>query len=145
MNTPERKSSDRRRRQYRIGEFTLDLDKGFLRRATEEIALRPKTFEVLTYLVQRPGCLVTKNELIEAVWPDTAITDNSLAQCLSELRKAMGDEDQQVIRTVARRGYIFADPVSTPEEHKLLRCGYRQVAEEYRVEQREYRGIGSNA
>jgi DNA-binding winged helix-turn-helix (wHTH) protein/TolB-like protein/Tfp pilus assembly protein PilF len=114
MSTPERYSSERRRRQYRIGEFTLDLDEGFLRRATEEIALRPKTLEVLTYLVQRPGCLVTKNELIETVWPDTAITDNSLAQCLSELRKALGDEDQQVIRTVARRGYIFAAPVSTP-------------------------------
>src|SRR5215469_8585671 len=78
MSTAERYSSERRRRQYRIGEFTLDLDEGFLRRAAEEIALRPKTFEVLTYLVQRAGRLVTKNELIEAVWPDTAITDNSL-------------------------------------------------------------------
>jgi TolB-like protein/DNA-binding winged helix-turn-helix (wHTH) protein/Tfp pilus assembly protein PilF len=114
MSTPERQSSQPRRRQYRIGEFTLDLDEGFLRRGNEEIPLRRKTFEVLTYLVQRSGCLVTKNELIEAVWPDTAITDNSLAQCLLELRRALGDNDQQAIRTVARRGYVFAAPVTSP-------------------------------
>ena len=130
MSTPERHSSERRRRQYRIGEFTLDLDEGFLRRGNEEIALRPKTFEVLTYLVQRSGCLVTKNELIEAVWPDAAITDNSLAQCLLELRRALGDNDQQAIRTVARRGYLFAAPVITqaielpaaPKPPKIVRA-----------------------
>ena len=114
MSPPERYSSERRRRQYAIGEFTLDLDEGFLRHGTEEVALRPKTFEVLTYLVQHSGRLVTKTELIDAVWPDTAITDNSLAQCLLELRRALGDEAQQFIRTVARRGYIFTAPVTMP-------------------------------
>src|SRR5260370_20034223 len=97
-----------------MGEVTLDLEEGFLRHGTEEVTLRPKTFEVLTYLVQHSGRLVTKTELIDAVWPDTAITDNSLAQCLLELRRALGDEAQQVIRTVARRGYIFTAPVTTP-------------------------------
>jgi len=92
----------------------LDLDEGFLRHGAEEVTLRPKTFEVLTYLVEHAGRLVTKTELIDAVWPDTAITDNSLAQCLLELRRALGDEDQRVIRTVARRGYIFTASVTTP-------------------------------
>ena len=114
MSTPERYSSERRRRQYGIGEFTLDLEEGFLRHGTEEVTLRPKTFEVLTYLVQHSGRLVTKTELIDAIWPETAITDNSLAQCLLELRRAIGDDAQQVIRTVARRGYIFTAPVTTP-------------------------------
>ena len=102
-----------RRRLYRIREYVLDLDSGFLLRGDEEIALRPKAFEVLAYLVQRPDRLITKAELIEAVWPETAITDNSLAQCLVEIRRALGDDSQQLIRTVARRGYVFNAPPST--------------------------------
>ena len=84
--------------------------------------LRAKTFEVLTYLVERPGRLVTKIELIEAVWPDAAITDNSLAQCLVEIRRALGDDSQQLIRTVARRGYVFAAPGGAPvvEFHRKI-------------------------
>ncbi len=76
--------------QYRFGEYKLDLEGGFLRRGDEEIALRAKAFEVLTYLVERRGRLVTKTELIEAVWRDAVVTDNSLAQCLLEIRRALG-------------------------------------------------------
>jgi DNA-binding winged helix-turn-helix (wHTH) protein/Tol biopolymer transport system component len=103
-----------RHRQYRFGDFTLDLDGGFLRRGADEVTLRLKAFDALTYLVERHGRLVTKAELIEAIWPDAAVTDNSLAQCLLEIRRALGDDSQQVIRTVARRGYVFAAPVTTP-------------------------------
>src|SRR5207248_8937961 len=73
-----------------------------------------KAFEILAYLVEHHGRLVTKTALIEAVWPDAAITDNSLAQCLLEIRRALADDSQQLIRTVARRGYVFAAPVTTP-------------------------------
>ena len=82
MESPKPHSADRLRRQYSFGEFTLDLEGGFLRRGAEEVALRPKPFEVLVYLVQHHGRLLTKAELTEAVWPDTAVMDNSLAQCL---------------------------------------------------------------
>jgi DNA-binding winged helix-turn-helix (wHTH) protein len=105
---------DTRHREYRFGDFILDLDGGFLRRGADEVTLRPKVFDALTYLIERHGRLVTKTELIEAIWPDAAVTDNSLAQCLLEIRRAMGDDSQQVIRTVARRGYVFAAPVTTP-------------------------------
>src|SRR5205807_2117312 len=54
-----------------------------------------------------PGRLISKRELIEALWPDTAVTDDSLVQCLGEVRRALGDEAQQIIKTVPRRGYIF--------------------------------------
>ena len=101
-------------RQYRFGDYTLDLEGGFLLRGGEEVALRAKSFEVLTFLVERHGRLVTKTQLIEAVWPDAAVTDNSLAQCLVEIRRALDDDAQQLIRTVARRGYIFAAPVTAP-------------------------------
>ena len=99
-------------RQYRFGDFVLDLDGGFLRQGAGEVTLRRKSFEVLTYLVERHGRLVTKSELIDAVWPETAVTDNSLAQCLLEIRRALGDQSQQMIRTVARRGYVFAAPLA---------------------------------
>jgi DNA-binding winged helix-turn-helix (wHTH) protein/Tol biopolymer transport system component len=90
------------------------LDGGFLRRDGEEIPLRPKPLELLAYLVQHHGRVVGKAELVDAVWPDTAISDNSLAQCVLEIRRALSDDSQEVIRTVARRGYVFAAPVTAP-------------------------------
>jgi len=110
--TQESSADAHRRRQYRFGEFVLDLDNGFLRRNGHDVPLRPKSFEVLTYLVVHQGRLVAKNELVEAVWPDTAVTDNSLSQCLFEIRRALEDDAQSAIRTVARRGYVFDMPVS---------------------------------
>ena len=101
---------------YRFGAFTLDLERGFLRRSDTDVPLRPKAFDALAHLVARHGKLVTKAELIAAVWPDTSVTDNSLSHCLLEVRRALGDDSQQLIRTVARRGYVFAAPVTTDEE-----------------------------
>ena len=102
------------RRQYRFGEYQLDLEQPSLKRGGEELALRAKSFEVLAYLVERYGRLVTKTELIDAVWPDVSVAGNSLAQCILEIRRALDDEAQQSIRTVARRGYIFAATVTSP-------------------------------
>ena len=99
-------------RDYSFGDFTLEVDGGFLRKGADEVALRPKTFSVLTYLVERHGRLVTKTELIDAIWGDVAVTENSLAQCLLEIRRALADDSQRMIRTVPRRGYIFVAPVS---------------------------------
>ncbi|MGI8919427.1 MAG: winged helix-turn-helix domain-containing tetratricopeptide repeat protein [Pyrinomonadaceae bacterium] len=87
--------------------FTLDLTRGCLSRGTQEIKLRPKPFDALKYLVENPGRLISKGELIHALWPDTAVTDDSLVQCLMEVRRALGDDSQQIIKTVPRRGYIF--------------------------------------
>jgi len=91
--------------------FTLDLTRGCLLRGTQEIKLRPKPFEALKYLVENPGRLISKTELIEVIWPDTAVTDDSLVQCLIEVRRALNDDAQQMIKTVPRRGYIFDQPV----------------------------------
>src|SRR5262249_22802705 len=65
------------------------------------------------YLVENAGRLIPKNELIKAVWPNITVTDESLTRCVSDVRLALGDTDQRVIRTVPRRGYLFAAPVST--------------------------------
>ena len=79
--SPEPHSGDRLRRLYSFGEFTLDVEHRLLHRSGEEVTLRPKSFDVLAHLVDHHGQLVTKSALIEAVWLDTAVTDNSLAQC----------------------------------------------------------------
>jgi predicted ATPase/DNA-binding winged helix-turn-helix (wHTH) protein len=93
---------------YQFGEFTLDLAKGCVFKAGEEIKLRPKVYETLKYLVEHPGRLIGKPELMQAVWPDAFVTEDSLVQCTLELRRALDDRDQRLLKTVPRRGYLFA-------------------------------------
>jgi TolB-like protein/DNA-binding winged helix-turn-helix (wHTH) protein/Tfp pilus assembly protein PilF len=100
--------------------FTLDLARGCLRRGELEIKLRPKSFEVLRYLIENQGRLITKEEIIRAVWTDAFVTDNSLVQCLIEIRQGLGDDSRTIIRTVPRRGYIFDVPVTAVNEQYRL-------------------------
>jgi DNA-binding winged helix-turn-helix (wHTH) protein len=99
-------------RTYSFGEFTLDVDRGALLSAGVDIKLRPKSFEVLTYLVERYGRLVSKNELLDAIWSETVVTDDAVTQCLVDIRRAIKDQSQKVVRTVPRRGYIIDIPVT---------------------------------
>lgn len=73
--------------------------------------MRPKVFETLRYLVEHPGQLIGKQELMQAVWPDSFVTDDSLVQCTLELRRALDDRRQLLFRTVPRRGYLFTAEV----------------------------------
>jgi len=102
---------------YQFGDFTLDVARGCVWKGGEEIKLRPKVYETLKYLVEHAGRLVGKQELIQAVWPDAFVTDDSLVQCTVELRRALGDHEQQLLKTVPRRGYLFTARVkqSTPQ------------------------------
>jgi DNA-binding winged helix-turn-helix (wHTH) protein len=114
LNKPEPQSQERIYGRYSFGDFTLDVEHRILRCGDEELPLRPKSFEVLAYLVNHHGRLLTKAALMDGVWPDTAVTDNSLSQCIVEIRRALHDDSQQLIRTVARQGYVFAASVTTP-------------------------------
>jgi predicted ATPase/DNA-binding winged helix-turn-helix (wHTH) protein len=96
---------------YQFGEFTLDVVRGCVLKAGEQIKLRPKVYETLKYLVEHPGRLIGKQELMEAVWPDAFVTDDSLVQCTLELRRALDDRSQQLLKTVPRRGYLFTAEV----------------------------------
>jgi TolB-like protein/DNA-binding winged helix-turn-helix (wHTH) protein/Tfp pilus assembly protein PilF len=95
--------------------FTLDLTRSCLWHGSQEVKLRPKSFDVLRHLVENNGRLVSKGELLGAVWPSTAITDDSLVQCLIEIRRALGE--QQLVRTIPRRGYIFDAEIKTDESN----------------------------
>jgi DNA-binding winged helix-turn-helix (wHTH) protein/TolB-like protein/Tfp pilus assembly protein PilF len=91
----------------RFGRFTLNPLPGSLLEGDAELKLRPKSFQVLAYLARNPGRLVAKDELVNAVWPDVVVTDNSLAQCISDIRNTLRDHGERVIKTVPRRGYVF--------------------------------------
>jgi adenylate cyclase len=98
-------------KRRRFDRYVLDLDRGSLLFDGSEIALRPKTFAVLHYLVDNCGRLVSKDELFAAVWPNIAVTDDALVQSIGELRRALGDDGARLIRTIPRRGYRFESDV----------------------------------
>jgi len=100
-------------RVLRFDRFVLDLTRGCLQAGDHDIELRPKAFEVLTYLAENAGRLVTKQELYGAVWPNVVVSDDSIAQCIRELRSKLGDVDHKLIKTVSRRGYLLDAAVST--------------------------------
>src|SRR5262245_27818544 len=104
--------------RYAFGDFTLDLRRGALLHGDAEVRLRPKSFAVLCYLVERAGQLVSKDELMEAVWGRVVVTDGALTQCLIDVRRALGDESQTVVRTVPRRGYLFDAAVRQLSDHE---------------------------
>jgi virginiamycin B lyase len=94
-----------------INGITADFGSEVLRDSTgNTVALRPQTFAVLRHLVGNANRLVTKDELMQAVWPGIAVTDDSLVQCIHEIRRALGDESQTVLKTVPRRGYRMVLP-----------------------------------
>lgn len=101
---------------YRFGPFLLDRSAYRLFKADVPIDLPPKAIDLLFLLVSRPASLVTKDDILQALWPDVAVTDNAITQVVSDLRQALGDSSAtpQFVQTVPRRGYRF---VATVEAH----------------------------
>jgi TolB-like protein/DNA-binding winged helix-turn-helix (wHTH) protein len=79
-----------------------------LTREGQRVALRPKSFEVLCYLVAAAGEPVSRDDLARAIWRGVTVTDESLSRCVSDIRQALDDEKQDIIKTLPRRGYVFA-------------------------------------
>ncbi len=102
---------------YRFGQFELDPAKRTLSRAGSLVSLTPKAFDVLLYLVQNPNRLVTKEELLQAVWGSTFVEEGNLTQYISHVRRALGDstDDTGLIATIARKGYQFTARVAIEE------------------------------
>src|SRR5258707_7544806 len=102
---------------YRFGQFALDARKRTLCRAGSPVVLTAKAFDVLLFLAQHPNRLVTKEELLKAVWGDTFVEEGNLAQHISHLRKALGDvsEHSRFIATIPRKGYQFTADVTAVE------------------------------
>ena len=89
--------------------FRLDPSSGQLHGESGPISLTPKALSLLEYLASRPGRLIMKTELLDALWPDTFVADGALKVCIREIRRALGDDAQapRFIETAHRRGYRF--------------------------------------
>jgi DNA-binding winged helix-turn-helix (wHTH) protein/Tol biopolymer transport system component len=100
---------------YRFGDYALDVQGHALRRGETEIHLGERAFCVLTLLVENAGRVISRRELIDAVWRDVIVTDDSLARAVSDLRTALLDDasNSRFIRTVHRQGYVFVATVTT--------------------------------
>jgi len=99
--------------KYRFESYVVDVDERRLLRGDEEIRVRGKIFDTLRVLVENAGKLVRKDELMQAVWPDSVVEENNLDHCISHLRKAL--QPGQYIETVPRHGYRFAVEVRIQE------------------------------
>lgn len=102
----------RPRRVLQFDAFILDPARCTLHRGHDEVLLRPKSFDVLRYLAAHAGRIVTKDEIFAAVWAGLSVTDDSLVQCVMDIRKALGDRGQTIIKSVPRRGYRMDATVS---------------------------------
>ena len=97
----------------RFAGFGLDRHRAELRRPTgEAVKLRPKALAMLTLFLANPGRVLSKQELMDAVWPNVHVGEDSLFQCIRELRAALGDDQRQLVRVVSGRGYLFEAEVS---------------------------------
>jgi TolB-like protein/DNA-binding winged helix-turn-helix (wHTH) protein/Tfp pilus assembly protein PilF len=111
------------RNLYEFGPFRIDPDHRQLLRQNQPVPLQPKSFDILLVLVENSEKVVSKDELLKAVWPDTFVEESNLAQCIFVLRKTLGDtvEEKRYIVTVPGRGYRFAGTVravAAEEERK---------------------------
>src|SRR5215831_7103148 len=99
----------------RFGPFTADPAGYRLLKGETPIPLSPKALDLLLLFAGRPGLLFTKDDILKALWPDVAVTDNALTQVVSELRQALGDDPARprYVETVPRRGYRFVATVES--------------------------------
>ena len=104
-------------RIYRFDRFRVDTGERTLRRDGQLVAVSPKAWEVLKILLERGGCVVDKQFLMDSVWPETFVEENNLAFNISVLRKLLGDEaaNPRFIETVPKRGYRFRAEVEIEE------------------------------
>ena len=98
---------------YRFEGFFIDVARGLLLYDNgKEVQLRHKSFELLRLFVENAGCLLDRDRINQALWPDVIVDDNGITQCVRDIRRALHDDAQTIIKTVPRRGYIFTSKVA---------------------------------
>jgi DNA-binding winged helix-turn-helix (wHTH) protein/predicted ATPase len=102
----------------RFGEFTVDFEQCRLLREGQEVSLQPRAFDLLVHLLHHPDKLLSRDDLLDALWPDVFVSDEALNQMVRRLRKALGDSarDPRYLATVSRRGYRFVAAVRWSSE-----------------------------
>jgi DNA-binding winged helix-turn-helix (wHTH) protein len=97
---------------YRFEAFVLDIRRGsLLTAAGDNVPIRRQSFDLLRLLVENAGRLLDRDTINRAIWSDVAVTDDSMTQCVRDIRRAIGDDAQRILKTVPRRGYLLAADV----------------------------------
>jgi DNA-binding winged helix-turn-helix (wHTH) protein len=124
---------------YEFGPFRMDPDAQVLLRGNDLIPVAPKAFETLLVLVRRSRDVVTKEELLKEVWPNSFVEESNLSQNIFLLRKALGDtaENRQYIVTLPGRGYRFAAPVRTVTERGETLVAHARTRTQIVIEENE--------
>jgi TolB-like protein/Tfp pilus assembly protein PilF len=103
---------------FRFAGFTLDLSRAaLLDAAGQQVPLRPKSFDVLRHLLENPGRLVSREELLEAIWAGVFVADDNVTGCIAEIRRAVGERGP-MLRTIPKRGYLLEAEVTRSAEHR---------------------------
>src|SRR5688572_29916610 len=104
--------------KYQFGEFQLDTAEWVLRQSGEIVTLGPKAVQALELLVRNRGRVVSRNEMIETLWPDSFVEDSNLTVTISLLRKALGENENgtMFIETLSKRGYRFVPVVENGKD-----------------------------
>src|SRR5215471_8602468 len=112
---------------YEFGPFRVDAQREVVLRAGEPVPLTPKTFQILLVLVRHDQAIVTKDDLMKAVWPDTFVEESNLSRNIFMLRKALGEspQDHRYILTVPGRGYRLAERVRVVQEQEVIIAAHR--------------------
>ena len=94
---------------FYFGDFVLDTRNHSLKKGIQQIHLRPKAFDTLLYLVTHHGSLIKKQDMLDDLWPNVIVTENTLSHCIDEVRQALEDnaQDPIFIRTIPRLGFKF--------------------------------------
>jgi eukaryotic-like serine/threonine-protein kinase len=124
---------------YEFGPFHMDPDKRILLRGDDAVPVTPKAFETLLVLVRRSREIVSKEELLKEVWPNSFVEESNLSQNIFLLRKALGDsgENRQYILTLPGRGYRFAATVRTVTEQGEALVAQARTRTEIVIEENE--------
>src|SRR6516162_7786315 len=98
---------------FSFGDYEIDVERRELRRAKSPVHVEPQVFDLLVYLVENRDRVVSKEDLIAAVWSGRIVSDSTLTSRVNAARKAVGDtgEEQKLIRTIARKGFRFVGEV----------------------------------
>ena len=113
MEISERRRVGHEDVRYEVGPFRVDPARRRLHNGDVPVALTPKVFELLLAFVERPGALLSKDDLLQMLWPDVAVEENNLTHCIAKLRRALGDDirERRFIVTVPGQGYRFVAEV----------------------------------
>ena len=119
---------------FRFDAFTIDMKGLCITGPWGRVELRPKSFDVLRYLVEHSDRVATKDALMKSVWPGVTVTEQSLTRCIYEIRHALRDESQRIIKTVPKRGYMLDVPVTVSSSNAAGSEARRKVTPDARSE-----------